>query len=258
MNNTDYEGYYKSIMYSRLNCMFERRIIDKKTYEKELECIRLNTIADIEFNWLINHWELSKELEEEFNIEYETSDMVRKDSIDCPICFETRWGVRLPNCQHYICSVCYYNIYKGFISEKFKQEHPEPIEPEAPPNRQIPEYPYSESELILIFNNFRIQTEFELWFINSNEDLYNSIKKNSEYVDDLDDVIREWFQNNEKIINYEKSIKSYKDSKKEYDKLWSNYHEEYNKYKKELEEYNQLLEYEKEYNTKQSCPLCRK
>jgi len=201
---------------------------------------------------------------EESIIEYETSGMVREDAIECPICFEIRWGVRLPNCSHFICAKCYYTIYKGFVSEKFKQEHPEPIEPEAPPNREFPEYPYicNKKELKVIFNSFGIKSEFEGWFIDENEDLYISNKRNTEYVEDLDDVIKDWFRNDEKIILYEKMLKKYKDSKEEYNKLYTKLYDkcckDYDKYVEELHEYKLLLDYEKKCNSNQSCPLCRK
>ena len=261
MSTNGYDDYFKSLSYSRLNCLLENGRIDKKTYHEELEFVRVSSPESIDFRFWTKDWEiLFEELKEETNIEYETSDMVREDAIECPICFETRWGVRLPNCLHFICAKCYYTIYKGFVSEKFKQGCPEPVEPEAPPYRQIPEYPYTynKEELEVIFNNFKIKSDFREWFISENKDLYISLKRNTVYVENIENVIKEWFCNDEKINLYNKSIKSYKDNKKEYDKLWSNYRIQYDKYLKELEEYNEFLEYEEEYNSKKCCPLCRK
>jgi len=261
MNPYGYDDYYKSLSYSRLNCLLEHGLIDKKTYDEELEFVQVSSPASIDYRFWTKDWEiLFEKLKEETNIEYETGNMVREDAIECPVCFETRWGVRLPNCSHFICAKCYYIIYKGFISEKFKQKNLEPIKPKSPPNRETPEYPYTynNEELQAIFNSFKINSEFEDWFVYSNGDLYNSIRNNSEYVEDLDDVIKEWFQNDDKIKIYKQSIKSYKNSKKEYDKLWSNYCKECDAYLKDLAEYNELLKCEKEYNAKQCCPLCRK
>jgi hypothetical protein len=261
MSTNGYDDYYKSLSYSRLNCLLEHNRIDKKTYDEELEFVRVSSPASIDFRFWTKDWEiLFEELKEETDIEYETSDMVREDAIECPVCLETRWGVRLPNCSHFICAKCYYTIYKGFIPEKFKQCCLQPIEPEAPPNRRIPEYPYTynKEELESIFDSFEIKSDFRGWFINENKDLYISIKRNTEYVEDVENVIKEWFKNDKKIKLYKQSIKSYKDSKEEYDKLWSNYCKEYDKYLKELEEYNEYLEYEEEWNSKKKCPLCRK
>lgn len=260
---SNYYGYdYKSFSYSRLNCLLEYDFIDKKTYDEELEFIRVSSEELIHVRFLEKGWEeICEKVKEEIIIDYETSDMIREDAIECPVCFDTRWGVRLPNCSHFICSRCYYTIYKGFMPEKFKQGRLEPIEPEQPKYTSIPEYPYSycnKKVLKDIFDSFGINDDFKEWFVNENKDLYISIKKNTVYVEDIDDVIKEWFQNDEKINLYKNMMKIYKDSKKEYDKLWRNYHIEYEKYLKELEEYNEFLEYEKEMNIKKRCPLCRK
>ena len=40
-----------------------------------------------------------------------TFGMVKQDNIECCVCLNCHWGVRLPNCNHFICPKCYYKIY---------------------------------------------------------------------------------------------------------------------------------------------------
>ena len=42
---------------------------------------------------------------------------------ECCVCLNFHWGVKLPNCSHYICPKCYYRIYNGYISCDFHSEN---------------------------------------------------------------------------------------------------------------------------------------
>ena len=47
----------------------------------------------------------------ELGSEYITETMEKKDNIDCCVCLEHRWGVKLPSCNHYLCRKCYFIIF---------------------------------------------------------------------------------------------------------------------------------------------------
>jgi hypothetical protein len=93
----------------------------------------------------------SKSLED-FEIEIMSKivseDMVKEDNIECCVCMEFHWGVKLPNCNHFICSKCYYNLYYGYVSDIFYTNNPIPIYPKKPT------YPYvNTSKNLEIYNN---------------------------------------------------------------------------------------------------------
>jgi len=167
-----------------------------------------------------------------------TVDMNKEDNIECCVCLDYHWGVKLPNCNHFICPKCYYKIYNGFISAKFNCNNPEPICPEKPI------YPYlnkdKNKEIFLSITNDTTNLE---WFIEENEDLYNSIKMDSEFTNNLDTNIKIWFINNETIKKYEDDL--------------INYEKYLDKFNVDIENYNDLYEEEKEYNSQKICPLCR-
>ena len=167
-----------------------------------------------------------------------TSGMVKQDNIECCVCLTSHWGVKLPNCNHCICPKCYYKIYNGYISGDFHSKNPEPRRPEKPI------YPYQNPDINRkLFDNITNDDTYLEWFINENEDLYNSIKMNSDFVDDIDVTLKMWFKNNELIPIYENDLIKYEN--------------DLSKYHIDAEEYIYLYEEEKEGNTQKKCPLCR-
>ena len=185
--------------------------------------------------------EIDKRLED-FEIEIMSknvsNDMVKEDNIECCVCMEFHWGVKLPNCNHFICPKCYYNLYYGFVSDRFYTNNSRPIHPEKLT------YPYVNiSQNLEIYNNLTEDETYMDWFINDNEDLYNCIKVKSEFVDNINNNILQWFENNELIIKYENDLLQYELN--------------YKKYIDKNDIYLKLLEEEKENNTKKICPLCR-
>ena len=44
-------------------------------------------------------------------------ELVFKNEVECPICFETRRGITLPNCEHAICIECFRDCYYGKYDE---------------------------------------------------------------------------------------------------------------------------------------------
>ena len=174
----------------------------------------------------------------EFMTTIVTEDMVKEDNIECCVCMEFHWGVKLPNCNHFICPKCYYKMYYGYISHKFYANNPRPIYPEKPT------YPYTiTSKNTEIYDTLTSDdTYYKKWFINENEDLYNCIKL-KEFVDNININVLQWFQNNELITKYENDLLQYELN--------------YKKYNDEMDIYSNLLEEEEENNIQNTCPLCR-
>jgi hypothetical protein len=172
-----------------------------------------------------------------------TNDMIKQDNIECCVCLNFHWGVKLPNCSHFICPKCYYRIYNGYISCDFHSENLNPEEPKEPI------YPYQNRDInkeifkSITNNNIYLNNIYLEWFIDDNEDLYNSVKMNSEFVDKLDVKLKLWFENNELLKQYENDILQYK-----------NLLEQYNI---DIETYNEKYEAEKDDNAQKICPLCR-
>jgi hypothetical protein len=40
-------------------------------------------------------------------------ELVFKNDVECPVCFETKRGITLPNCEHAICIECFRDCYYG-------------------------------------------------------------------------------------------------------------------------------------------------
>ena len=179
---------------------------------------------------------------EEFEInnisEIISEDMIKEDNIECCVCMDFHYGVKLPNCNHFTCPKCYYKMYYGYISNKFYTNNPRPKHPEKPI------YPYiNATQNLEIYNTFTDDDNYKEWFINENEDLYNSIKINSDFVDDINNDIKQWFLKNEVIIKYKNDLLQYELN--------------YKKYNDEIKIYYNLIEEERENNVKNRCPLCR-
>ena len=142
--------------------------------------------------------------------------------------------------DHYIKSknFCYYKLFNGYISDGFYSKNPGPKYPEKPI------YPYQNKDKNKnIFYSITEDDTYLEWFIDENEDLYNSVKLDSEFVDNLDVKLKYWFENNEIIKQYENDLIQYE-----------KHLEQYNI---DSEEYNELYAEEKEYNSQKICPLCR-
>ena len=186
--------------------------------------------------------------EEEEALENITYDMVKQDNIECCVCLDYHWGVKLPNCSHYICAKCYYKLNNGYISADFHSNNPEPKCPTIP---KSPNYPYQNKEQNkeLLYSITNDKTHLD-WFINENEDLYNSIKINSEFVKNVDINLKMWFNNNELIKQYNNDLIKFENDYIKYEKDMDIYNIYNMKYEEEYEE-------EKYHNSKRSCPLCR-
>ena len=167
-----------------------------------------------------------------------TTGMVKQDNIYCCICLNNNWGVKLPNCNHLICPKCYYKLFNGYISEDFKRKQYEPKYPEKPA------YPYENKykNKEIFYSQTQNDTYLE-WFIDNNEDLFNSVKLNTEFVEDLDIHLKYWFENNEIIKQWENDLIQYE--------------KDLEQYNIDIEKYNELYAEEKEYNSQRICPLCR-
>ena len=44
-------------------------------------------------------------------------ELVFKNEVECPVCFETNRGITLPNCEHAICIQCFRDCYYGKYDE---------------------------------------------------------------------------------------------------------------------------------------------
>lgn len=183
-----------------------------------------------------------------------SENMIKEDNIECCVCLENHWGVKLPDCSHFICPKCYYKIYHyGYLSDEFKERHKKPLHIEI----NTPVYPYKNKSEKLegIYNNLindgLINDDINKnWFINENEDLYNCVKENN-YVDDLDDKIKLWFKTDAQIKNYEIDYIKYEMGYKEY-------LHNCELFNIEMEKYMEEEDYERFKNCKKCCPLCRK
>jgi len=171
-----------------------------------------------------------------------TVGMIKQDNIECCVCLNYHWGVKLPNCSHFICPKCYDRIYNGYVSSDFYNKY---IEPKCPDK---PIYPYKNKDNNTeIFFNITDDDTHLVWFTDENQDLYNSVKMNSEYVSNLDVKIKSWFENNELLKIYDADLVRYRIDLDKYNVESSKYYEVY----------EELYEDEKESNATKICPLCR-
>jgi hypothetical protein len=177
-----------------------------------------------------------------------TEDMIKKDDIECCVCYENHWGVKLPNCDHFICPKCYYKIYHhGYLSSEFINENSKPVGPERP---KEPLYPFIPENLEVIYNELTNNDKYESWFILSNEELYDHIVFN-DYKSKIDRNIINWFQTNNELKIYEEDKNKYKLAYKEYQTNHDIFCEE-------IEEYRCREEEERQQNCSKLCPLCRR
>ena len=179
-----------------------------------------------------------------------TECMVKEDNIECCVCLEFNWGVKLPNCNHYICSKCYYKIYyHGYVEDYFYTNNPKPIRIEK---INEPTYPYqNNTQNLELYNNLTREDTYKEWFINHNKELYECIKNNNEDFINIDIKLKQWFETDEKIKMYENELMKY-------DIDYKDYLIKYEKWSIYIKKYNILLENHRKTNCKKSCPLCRK
>jgi hypothetical protein len=173
-----------------------------------------------------------------------TVGLYKKDNIECCVCLNDSWGVKLPNCTHFICPKCYYKIYNGYVPSNFHIKNPYPNHPEI----SRPNYPYQNKDKNEeIFYSITENNKYLEWFMYENEDLYNSVKLNTEYVDNLDVEIKKWFEHNELLEKYENDLIQYEIQQKKIIKQF---------YIK-IQKYDRLYYQEKINNAQKLCPLCR-
>ena len=186
---------------------------------------------------------------------YISTDIIKENNIECSVCLEFNWGIKLPNCNHFICPNCYDKIHNGFISDNFYNTNPYPKPPEIP---KEPIYPYLNSiENLKIYNkiskhDFRLKNwfiEIKEWFIEQQQDLYECYKCNDdEYINNS---MKTWFETDELIQKYENSLILYDIEQKKYI-------DDYLLYEKQMDNYKIKKNIERMNNCSKKCPLCRK
>lgn len=180
------------------------------------------------------------------NIEDYFDDFIKEDNIECCVCLESDWGVKLPKCNHFICPKCYYKLYYGFISDDFYKNNPYPNYPKMP---EKPLYPYlNPDENLQIYLKLSNNDDLKEWFIEQQEDLYECYKSNNVEIANIN--MKEWFDTNEIIKKHEDNILSYNVEFKKYQ-------DNYVLYQKQLKNYEIRKIKEKINNCKSTCPLCR-
>ncbi len=196
----------------------------------------------------------------EYGSKYVTETMEKKDNIDCCVCLEHRWGVKLPNCDHYLCRKCYFIIfYEGpMIDYNEIENYNKPVKPPQPTPIKPPIYPYTKNELREIYSQLTDDIDNIEWFVNENKDLYICIMEN-EYVSEIKDSVKNWFVNDERMVKYNNDLDEWKQLFAKYKIEYNNYLEsdEYKIYCEELEELERYIEDCKQESINPVCPLCR-
>lgn len=180
-----------------------------------------------------------------------TKDAMKKEEVDCCVCLNTHRGIKMPNCEHFVCSRCHYKMQHGFISEAFYNTHRRPF---CGPEK--PEYPYKDAcENAEIYKTLADGEWYKGWFVNNNEDLYNCIKQEEEFIkyipydkhkNDIQSLnnIKEFFETNKEIQQYETSL--------------IQFYNEYKLFEEQNALYEKLYEEERKKNCIKTCPLCRR
>jgi len=193
----------------------------------------------------------AEEMTIEFMSELYTENMIKEDDIECCVCYENHWGVKLPNCDHFICPKCYYKIYHyGFLSSEFINANSEPIGPKRP---KEPIYPFTPEKLEIIYDELTNNDKYKTFFVNSNSELYEHIIFN-DYKCNIDSNIIKWFQTNNELKIYEEDKNKYKLAYEAY----SEYKTKLDIFCEEIEEYRSREEEERQQNCGRMCPLCRR
>jgi hypothetical protein len=180
------------------------------------------------------------------------NELIKKDKVDCCICLKSHRGIQMLNCQHLVCSLCHYKFEKGFISDSFYNNYQRPwLEVEKP------SFPYKDSqeELLIIYRKLTDTDAYKDWFIYSNEDLYQSIKNNEEFIEELNES-RLICKTNLQALNAMKSWFISDIKIQQYDSELSKYNNEYKRFQENYDLYERLWDAERKKICIKSCPRC--
>jgi hypothetical protein len=152
--------------------------------------------------------------------------------IDCPVCYQIKMGIELPNCNHIICIDCCKSIYFGYSNDTQRPKH-------YKEQKEPPEFPYTVNDDIENDDGRQKLDEYMEW----ESENYNYEKSLEELLEKRDKLKlnRPYWMNTDLFIDYEKQniqywIETIK-IEKEFDKWIKN----------------------KQQNIKNSCcPLCRR
>ena len=147
--------------------------------------------------------------------------------IDCPVCYQNKMGIDLPNCNHKICIYCFKSIYFGYSNDTQRPKHYK----EQPDG---PEFPYIEND----DENQKLD-EYMEWE-SENYNYENSLEEIFKKRDELKLNRPDWM-NTDLFIDYENQYIQYWIDTIKIEKEFDNYIE--NKQKNIINK---------------SCPLCRK
>jgi hypothetical protein len=176
-------------------------------------------------------------------------DAIKNEDVECCVCLISRRGMQLSNCEHFVCSRCHYKMQHGFISEEFYNTHRRPF---CGPEK--PEYPYKDAcENTEIYKTLADGEWYKDWFVNNNEDLYNCIKQEEEFIKYIPydkhknniqslNNIKQWFETNEKMQQYETELVKF--------------YNEYKLFEEKNNLYEKLCQEEMKNNCIKTCPLC--
>jgi hypothetical protein len=80
-------------------------------------------------------------------------------NLDCMICFETKTGISLPNCDHYVCIDCFKRCYYGDDSGEPQFPFPDIQEEFYKDNHETPNSKWLEYYTLII----EYEKEWEMW-----------------------------------------------------------------------------------------------
>jgi len=157
------------------------------------------------------------------------------NTIECPVCFESKNGIELPNCNHIICIDCCKSIYFGYNTNNNDNQRPKHYKEQI----DEPEFPYNVNDDIENDEGRQKLDEYMEWESN-NFNYENSTEEIVEKRDKSKGNRPDWM-NEELFINYENT----------YIKHWVE------TYKIE-KEYDNYIDNKRKNITNPCCPLCRK
>jgi hypothetical protein len=152
--------------------------------------------------------------------------------IDCPVCYQIKMGIELPNCNHIICIDCCKSIYFGYGSDTQRPKH-------YKEQLDGPEFPYNVNDDIENDDGRQKLDEYMKWE-SENYNYENSLEELLEKRDKLK-LNRPYWMNTDLFIDYENQNIQYWIDTIKIEKEFDNYIE--NKQKNIIN---------------MSCPLCRK
>ena len=152
--------------------------------------------------------------------------------IDCPVCYQNKIGIELPNCNHIICIDCYKSIYFGYNSND--TQRPKHYKEQKEP----PEFPYTVNDDIENDDGRQKLDEYMDWE-SKNYNYENSLEELLDKRDKLKLNRPDWM-NTDLFIDYEN----------EYIQYWINTIKIEN-------EFNNYIENKQKNIKNKCCPLCR-